>query len=501
MGRYLGLDVGAAVVRVAVVRTSYRRVAVEALAERERASGTTLAETIRELLAPISAPGDAIATAIDGERTFLRDLSLPPTALKQLADVLPFEIEAQLPVDLADIVYDHQLRKRATADAPLRVTVAAARTEDVRARIELVRDATGLEPEKVGVGAFPLAALAPHVPALRADAPVAVLCIEETRSELVLLQSGEPVLARTLSRGTAGLPESAAALAREVRQSFAGWRSTGGDAPTALWLAGPGASAPGAIAYFQAELEVPIDVLPAPEGIELPPELAPELARYARSLGLALGLAPKARTLDLRRGPLAYQRGYDFLREKIPVLTGLVVVVVVSFLFSTWAELRSLSRQQETLENALASLSQNVLGEETRDPRRVTELLERSSGTADDDPMPHVDAFDVMVQLSRAVPEGTTHDVEELDVQRGHVAIHGIVPTIPDAQAIAATLKNTRCFQDVKVVKTNQVVGEDRQKYVIELDLRCPSEKDEKKGATPAGSGSAQPASSAGDKP
>ena len=244
----------------------------------------------------------------------------------------------------------------------------------------------------------------------------------------------------------------------------------------------------------------PPSVLLPPPGIEAAEEIAVALAGHARALALAMSLAPRAKSLDLRRGALAYQRGYDFLRDKVPVLVGLGVVVLVSFLFSTWAELHALARQRESLESALATVSQTVLGEETRDPARVTELLDKGAGVADDDPMPRVDAFDVMVQLSKAVPESMVHDVEELDVQRGHAMIHGIVPAIPDAQTIATALKGARCFQDVKVVKTTQVVGEDRQKYTIEFDLRCPTEKDreKEKAAAAAASASASPASSGG---
>jgi general secretion pathway protein L len=94
-----------------------------------------------------------------------------------------------------------------------------------------------------------------------------------------------------------------------------------------------------------------------------------------------------------------------------------------------------------------------------------------------------------------------THDIEELDIQRGHVTVHGIVPTIPDAQQIATTLKTVRCFQDVKIVRTNQELGGDRQKYAMEFDIKCPVEgKDKDKGA-PAGSGSAPAGSSPGGKP
>ena len=101
--------------------------------------------------------------------------------------------------------------------------------------------------------------------------------------------------------------------------------------------------------------------------------------------------------------------------------------------------------------------------------------------------------------MAQAVPDNLTHDIEELDFQRGHVVIHGIVPTIPDAQAIATALKAYRCFSDVKIVRTNQVVGEDKQKYTLEFDLKCPNEGKDKGSAAPAGSAAA--GSSAGGKP
>jgi len=139
-----------------------------------------------------------------------------------------------------------------------------------------------------------------------------------------------------------------------------------------------------------------------------------------------------------------------------------------------------------------------VFAEATSDPVRATELLDKSASGSDEDPLPHADAFDVMVQLAQAVPQGMTHDIEELDVQRGHVSVHGIVPTIPDAQQIATQLKAVRCFQDVRIVRTNQALGEDRQKYAMEFEIKCPAEGKDK--ALAAGSPSAS-SSAGGVKP
>ena len=86
--------------------------------------------------------------------------------------------------------------------------------------------------------------------------------------------------------------------------------------------------------------------------------------------------------------------------------------------------------------------------------------------------MPHADAFDVMVELSQAIPTSMKHDVDELDVQKAHVTVRGIVGTVSDAQTIASTLAEDKCLADVKIKSATQVVGSDRQKYVMEMELR-----------------------------
>ena len=121
-------------------------------------------------------------------------------------------------------------------------------------------------------------------------------------------------------------------------------------------------------------------------------------------------------------------------------------------------------------------MTKDVLGEETTNAARANELLTQQTTLSDDDPLPHADAFDVMVKLSEDIPSTMTSDIEELDVQKGHVVVHGVVGSIPDAQSIADALKKERCFSDVKITRTNQVFGGDRQKYILELDEKCPED-------------------------
>ncbi|MEO8875742.1 MAG: hypothetical protein ABI461_09165, partial [Polyangiaceae bacterium] len=315
-------------------------------------------------------------------------------------------------------------------------------------------------------------------------------------SDVLILVGGEPKLARTISFGTAGLPETAPKIAREIRLTLASYRAGGGNPPSHVFLCGDGAFASEATSFVSGELELPVTILPAP-AIELEgdPQRVYELPRYARARGLALGLAGRTPGLNLRRGPLAYERGFGWIREKIPVLAGLTMVIAVSFVFSSCVGLYATAKDLDTLHEALGLVTKDVLGEETTDSDKANELLAQKAGAPDEDPMPHADAFDVMVRLSEDIPQSMVHDIEELDVQKGHVIVHGIVGSIPDAQSIASSLKSERCFSDVKVTRTNQMVGSDRQKYALEFDLKCPEDtKGDKKKTKAASSASASSA-------
>lgn len=499
MSRLLGIDSNKTVVRTALIRTAYRKVTLEALGEADVVSAGSEVEAIRQAVAALKPDGAAVA--LSGERSYYRRLDLPAAAQKELDSVLAFELEATVPFEMEDAVFDYRILKRRPGETTIPVFAALAQADDVRARIAMVREAIGVDPERVGTGALPLTNLAAVIPELERPfkaetgakaGPVAILDLGDQSSDIAILLDGEPVFARTLSRGTAGLPESAAALARELRQTLAAWRAVGGEPLAGMYLVGGGASAHGAELYLSTELGVTLLPLLPPKLDGMTPEQASMLPRFAKALGLALGLAGRARGLNLRRGALEAERSYPFLREKVPLLAGLGAVVAVSFGFSLIAQLRALDDERAALDAELAAVTHDVLGEETSDKDRARELLETGPGGVDDDPMPRVDGFDVMVQLSRAVPTDVVHDVLDFDLQRGHVNIQGVVPTKRDAEQIAEKMKEHRCFKDVKVPNTTPYGGADsgKQKYTLSFDIKCDKEK--KPGA--AGAGSAAPA-------
>lgn len=496
MSTHIGIDVGESAVKVAVVRSSYRKTELLGLASADvgpEGAEAAARDAIRRALGPEGGTGDAVAASIAGTRATVRAVEIPASAQKQLAEVLPFELEAQLPFDVESAVFDWRALppREGVKAGTLELLVGVARTDDVRARIELVKAASGHEPERVGLGALPIGNVLAHAEPGTLEGTVAIVDVGTTTSDVLVLTRGEPIFARTISQGTRGLPGAAGKLARELRVSLGAHRAAGGEPPGRVLLAGGGAFVSGAVAFLANALELPVELVPAPR-LELGGGAAAELtqfARYAKATGLALGLGPRALGLNLRRGPLAFERGFAWIKEKIPLLAGLGAVLVVSLLFSTWAQLHARSSERESLEAALSVVTKDVLGEETSSAERAKELLAQQTTITDEDPLPHADAFDVMVALSESIPESIVHDVDELDVQKGHVVVHGVVSTVDEAQTIKAELDKDRCVSDSKITRTNQVVGGDRQKYVLEFDLKCPEDQKaaaKKKDAAPA---------------
>jgi general secretion pathway protein L len=327
---------------------------------------------------------------------------------------------------------------------------------------------------------------------------VAILELDEEHTEVLVLRSGEPRFVRSLMRGTRGLPDDAPQLANELRQTLAAWRMQGGEPIEQIYVVGSGRGTPGLEPFFAGELGLTVLDLPTPSFDEFTAEQQAQLPRYAKAIALALSLSRRGVDLNLRQGPIAAQQSFQFLREKTPLLAGLAAAIFVSFGFSIFAEMRALDAERVGLERQLEVATQAHFGKSTSEPVTGNEWLEDAISGKSDDPVPTIDAFDVMVELSERLPPADTlpHDIHEFDYNRGIVKIQGVVPSIDDAHEVAKLMGEHDCFQGVKVARTTRLKQEDKQKYTLEFTVKCGGSTDKKdkkskdaKAKTPASKG------------
>lgn len=449
---------------------------------------------IDELVRRMGPGRPAIVTALPGEEASVRRIELPAAVAKKIDELLPIEMESLVPFDPDETLLDHQ--SIGVEGGKLSSLVVAVPKARVRAHLDELA-AWHVDPVELAVGAAALDGLAQVVPALATEGPHVVVHLGARRTDLCVLSRGAAALARTISAGiadvgdasfaTAGGPGNAFAgsaadrLARELRQTMAAWRMQGGGAPVAVHLSGVGVHDERVPAWIGAVLGVTPQLLEVPDTQPVPAGTDPAFrARFGLALALAARGTGRAKRLDLRKGEFAARRTTGLVRRHAALFAACAAALVVSFLFSTYARWSVLESRRAVLEEQLAQVTRERLGEETRSPTRARSLLE--SGGSRSDPMPRYTAYDALAAISAAIPEDVTHDVQRLhinlgdDRSGGHFELAGIVRSIEDRDRIAQALGQVACFRELELGPLTQAPN-DRRLYRIEADILCPGEE------------------------
>src|SRR5688500_12101552 len=104
MARTLGIDIGQSVVRVAMIRTAYRKLAVEALAEAPITQEGGPIEALRAATAGLRP--EVVSVALPGDKCYCRRVELPLAAQRDLESVLTLELESSIPFEMEGAVFD-----------------------------------------------------------------------------------------------------------------------------------------------------------------------------------------------------------------------------------------------------------------------------------------------------------------------------------------------------------------------------------------------------------
>lgn len=477
VSRVLGIDRRDDAFVLAQVRVAHRKVHIEHLVEEsfsDEADAERALRALGERVGGVRGHGvDALVTAVEGARTIVSTVSIPASAEKRFDELLPFELEAELPMELDEVTYNHQFfpRKRGSNE-PVRALVVAAPKDLVRAEIERYGRTLEREPDAIASTALVLSQLVFVSEPLRVAERAVIVDIGGKRSDVCVLERGVVRGIRSLSRGVSSFPERAEQFVAELRQSLAALDALEG---ATLHLVGEGALLEGLSAFLADRTGLPAAALVDLSLEGLPEDKQRELPRYGRAIALGVHAA-LGKGLDLRQGEFAQRRGYSYLKEKAPILLGLTALVLVSFVFATWAESRAVDKQTAMLEASLAALTKKTFNQETSSLEEAQALLDGERKGRPEDPMPYLDGFGAMVALSEVMPPDIKHDVEQLELAKGKLKLRAVVDSTEEAEQIQKALEEHRCIEKVTIAKMTQVVNTQRTRYHLEADVRCPEE-------------------------
>lgn len=286
-GGLLGVDLGAARIKVAVIKGG-RLVAKGAVPtpaggwDNETEMVAALAEAVQQS----GWRGRQAVSAISGERVIVRYLRFPRMPEKELRAGLQYEAERYLPMGTQDMVLDCAiLEEHGSGQKDMPVLLAAAPKEQAMKYYHIFQGA-GLE--LVALDLIPAALCRALAGLGDKKQEVIILDLGERWTQVVLVRGKELLFSRAVGIGSKELVQGASPLGfnrlgdlvQEIRRTLDFYRSQGGSGftPRQVWLTGGGAYQEGLKDYLHLELDMPVE-------IALPYFLGPE---FAVAVGLAL---------------------------------------------------------------------------------------------------------------------------------------------------------------------------------------------------------------------
>ena len=527
--RILGLDLGARSVKAVLLEGTFRGFTVAAArrvplgaADGEGPPAARHAVAVRTLLEDGAFAFDVAAVAFPGAGVSSNVITLPFSDPRRIEQTIGFEVEGQIPFDLADVAWDWQ--PLGVRDGQTDLLVGVVRKEELGRLLAALGEA-GVDPRLVlpagpaYASLFAAGVVAP-VPRPEGAPPGAEVLVDVglERTSVTVISGGACEAARTFAFGTSHLaralarelgiseaegdvlvaaaaggppvpaelgdraadPRAAEALqrglaplVREVRATVRTWRARVGQRPLErLLLAGEAARLPALADGLAAEAEglvAPVALSPA-GGEAIAPEDAPAFA-LALSLALRAQQGSRAPRLNLRRGELAYTRDFQHLKGRISRLAVWGGLLLLLGLASSGVKVFALSRQEAALDRALCDAQQKIVGRCFPNFEEAQAVL-RGRGTPGAG-LPRVSAVDLFAELAQRTPADVPLRFERIEVTKDKLHLQGTTDAAENVDRIVAALKTSRCFEDARSGGARRRGTEGKFEFSVDAALTC----------------------------
>lgn len=205
MTSVVGLDLGSHTIKAVELRQTLRGVETAQLRIHPRPTPDgPLTELLPRFFRMHQLPTDRVISAVPGDRLSVRRMEFPFRDRKRLAQAVPFEVEAETPFDLAEVLVDWELIGGDRDHAQL--TVCIAPRTIVAARLDELAEA-GCQPRILEAEGVVLANLAA---AFGWTDTRLVVDVGHQRTSFCVVRDGVPLSARTVALGGRQITEGLA---------------------------------------------------------------------------------------------------------------------------------------------------------------------------------------------------------------------------------------------------------------------------------------------------
>lgn len=524
MARVLGLDLGTHSLKAVLVETTYRGSTVKAYVTAPVSPDGERLDRLKGALPGLLAQGplqaDAVVVSLPGTTLATHPITLPFSDPKKIESTLAFEVESQLPYDLADAVFDHQV---STADEKgAQLLVGVAKKTEVGQVLDALREVK-LDPRVVTHAGLVYQNLFGTLPAslVEGDQAVAILDLGHERCSLAIGRPGGPVeFARTFAGGgwaltkalsnefkipladaqawkedhgavgteVVGAEAERAAGAfmralqpvlRDLRSTLKSWSARSRRQLGLVLLCGGTSKLRGLPDQLAKDLNVPTRLLELPaETREVLGGGRPEAAQaYALALrGAASGA--KAPRFNLRRGEFAFKSDFDFAGEKLGQIAAFAVVLFVLLIASGIVRNSVLERREKQVDAVLCDVTQRILGKCEKDFTIALSLLKGQESPAAG--IPNRTAASLLAELTAHVPPEMAVTFDQVVIDLDRISLRAETVDSKSLEDLIAALKTYKCFKEVNEGRVEKSKDGTKVSSRLDIQVECPTDPEGK---------------------
>ncbi len=476
----LAIDIRCHSIAAVLLSTGLKSTSIVASYEAAIHDGETNENPLKSALAQLAermpAERGDIVVGLPADQTIYRTLRVPFKEDKKIRQVLPFELEPNLPIEVDRLIIDYIYRDTTVNGELLTASIDRQHIDDLMEMLDTV----GLQPQLILPGDFPLAsALIANDEQLPDQAML--LSIGSHNATLTLFDSGKIGLVRSMTADTA-TDQGMETLALKIRQTLIAHAETSpqGFIPGALHISGPACSDAEMVQRLETALEMTPEMVdlrkmvPALDTGETLTAWNPSIFNEALALALVeLEHLPCPRFHSTGSTLRNYWNAY---RQHVRVPAILLIIVLVLGFSGVLFESHLLQTQVDDLDRQMEETFKATFPQARRvgdaGDQMKSELKKVRTGNIDTGgSVPKARTIDVLMQISRAIPKEVEVLFTRLVLGSDVLTLSGETAAFNVVDDIKNRLEKTELFQEVTIASANMEKSGKKVRFKLKLTL------------------------------
>ena len=395
---------------------------------------------------------------------------------KKIRQILPFELEPNLPVDVDQLIIDY-IRY---SDAPEGEIITASVDRQYVDDLMDLLGAVGLQPQLIVPGDFPLASVIVAGDERSPDQAV-FLSVGDSKATLTLLDSGKMALVRSMAAdGTT--EQGMETLALKFRQTLIAYGETSpnGFTPGALFISGPAFRDPETVQRLETSLEMKpeiVDLCKSSSFLDAAPSLdAWEATVFNGALALALVESQHLPCPSFHRTGSTLRNYWISYKQYIRGPAILLAVVLLLGFGGVLFESHLLQNQVDDLDSRMEEIFKATFPQARRvgdaGDQMKSELKKARTGKIDSGgTTPKASTVDVLRQISNAIPKEIEVLFTRLVFGSDVLTLSGETAAFNVVDDIKNRLEKIELFQEVTIASANMEKSGKKVRFKLKLTL------------------------------